>query len=154
MIYNGYLEGWTENVAIIVLESVSVHNWGPTLYDTPKLLQCRMSLHCLYSFWQAFRLMRLFWKRDNGGRERRKTTITENQPIWSHGPQPCLTQRHYEPCYVGPPKMDGSWWRVLTKCDSLEKGMVGHFSILALRTPWTVWKGKKAGHWRMNSPGW
>ena len=31
MIYNGYLEGWTENVVIIVLESVSVHNWGPTL---------------------------------------------------------------------------------------------------------------------------
>ena len=25
--------------------------------------------------------------------------------------------------------------------------------ILALRTPWTVWKGKKIGHWKMNSPG-
>ena len=35
------------------------------------------------------------------------------------------------------------WWRVLTKCGSLEKGMTNHFSILALRTPWTVWKGKK-----------
>ena len=23
----------------------------------------------------------------------------------------------------GPPKMDGSWWRVLTKCGPLEKGM-------------------------------
>ena len=22
-----------------------------------------------------------------------------------------------------------------------------------LRTPWTVWKGKKIGHWKMNSPG-
>ena len=21
------------------------------------------------------------------------------------------------------------------------------------RTPWTVWKGKKIGHWKMNSPG-
>ena len=39
------------------------------------------------------------------------------------GPQPCLTQGNYEPCHVGPPKMDGSWWRVLTKCDPLEKGM-------------------------------
>ena len=28
-----------------------------------------------------------------------------------------------------------------------------HFSILALRTPLTVWKGKKIGHWKMNSPG-
>ena len=25
--------------------------------------------------------------------------------------------------------------------------------ILALRTPWTAWKGKKIGHWKMNSPG-
>ena len=49
--------------------------------------------------------------------------------------------------------MDGSWWRVLTKCGPLEKGMANHFSILALRTPWTVWKGEKIGHWKMNSPG-
>ena len=26
---------------------------------------------------------------------------------------------------------------------SLEKGMANHFSILALRTPWTVWQGTK-----------
>ena len=26
--------------------------------------------------------------------------------------------------------------------------MANHFSILALRTPWTVWKGKKIGYWR------
>ena len=37
--------------------------------------------------------------------------------------------------------MDGSWWRVLTKCAPLDKGIANHFSILALRTPWTVWKG-------------
>ena len=67
--------------------------------------------------------------------DRLKTTITENSPIWSRGAQPCLTQWNNEPCLVGPPKMDGSWWRVLTKCSSLEKGMVNHFSILALRTP-------------------
>ena len=30
-----------------------------------------------------------------------------------------------------------SWWRGLTECGSLEKGMANHFSILALRTPWT-----------------
>ena len=28
-----------------------------------------------------------------------------------------------------------------------------HFSFLALRTPWTVWKGKNVGRWKMNSPG-
>ena len=33
------------------------------------------------------------------------------------------------------------YWRLLTKCGPLEKGMADHFSILALRTPWTVWKG-------------
>ena len=35
-----------------------------------------------------------------------------------------------------------SWWRFLTECGPLEKGMANHFSILALRTPWTLWKGK------------
>ena len=41
----------------------------------------------------------------------------------------------YEPCRVGSPMTDQSWWRVLTKCGPLEKGMANHFSILALRTP-------------------
>ena len=58
--------------------------------------------------------------------------------LWSHGSQPCLTQWNYEPCRVGPPKMDGSQWRILTKCGPLEKGMANHFNIPALRTPWTV----------------
>ena len=80
-------------------------------------------------------------------------TITENGPISSHGTRPCLTQWNYEPCNVGPPKTDGSWWRVLTECGPLEKEMANHFSIPALRTPWTVWKGKKIGHWKMSSPG-
>ena len=53
------------------------------------------------------------------------------------GTQPCLTQ----------------WWRDLTECGQLEKGMANHFSILALRTPWTVWKGKMIGYWKRNSPG-
>ena len=68
----------------------------------------------------------------------------------SHGPQPCLTLWNYEPCRVGPPKMDGSWWRVLLKRGPLEKGMADCFSILALRTPWTVWKGKKIRHWKIH----
>ena len=72
--------------------------------------------------------------------DRLKTTITENQPIWSHGPQPCLTQWNYEPCHVGPSKTDRSWWRILTQCGLLEKGMANRFSILALRTPWRISK--------------
>ena len=86
--------------------------------------------------------------------DRMKTTITENEPFWSHEPQSYLTQWHYEPSRIGPTKMDRSQWGVLTKLCPLEKGMANHFSILALRTPWTVWKGKKIGHWKMNSPGW
>ena len=39
--------------------------------------------------------------------------------------------------------------RVLTKCGPLKKGIANHFSILALKTPWTVWKGKTIGHWKM-----
>ena len=60
-----------------------------------------------------------------------------------HGPQSCLTQWNYEPGPIGPLKMGGSWWRVLTKHGPLEKEMANHFSILTLRTPWTVWKCKK-----------
>ena len=35
----------------------------------------------------------------------------------------------------------------------MEKGMANHFSVLALRTPWTVWEGKIIGYWKRNSPG-
>ena len=42
---------------------------------------------------------------------------------------------------VGPPKTDGSWWRVLTKCGSLEKERkkVKLLSLVGLFvTPWSV----------------
>ena len=48
---------------------------------------------------------------------------------------------------------DGSWWRGLTECGPLEKGMASYFSILALRTPWTVWKGQMIGYRKRNFPG-
>ena len=35
-----------------------------------------------------------------------------------------------------------SWWRGLTECGPLEKGMANHFSILALRTPEQYEKAK------------
>ena len=34
----------------------------------------------------------------------------------------------------GPPKTGGSWWKGLTECGPLEKGMANHFSILIWRT--------------------
>ena len=49
------------------------------------------------------------------------------------GPQPCLTQRN-QAMPAGQPKTGGSWWRGLTECGPLEKGMASHFSILSLRT--------------------
>ena len=48
--------------------------------------------------------------------------------------------------------MDWSRWRILTKHGPQNK-MANHFSILDLRTAWTVWKGKKIRHWKMNSWG-
>ena len=84
---------------------------------------------------------------------RLKWLSSSSVSMMPHGSQPCITQWNYEPCHIGPPKTDGSWWGVLTKCGPLEKGMANHFSILALRTKRTLWKGKKIGHWKMNSPG-
>ena len=58
-----------------------------------------------------------------------------------HGSDPCcgkgacITQCSYEPHHAGPPKMDGSQWKVLTKCGPLEEGMADHSSILTMRTP-------------------
>ena len=49
--------------------------------------------------------------------------------------------------------MGRSWWRGLTGCSPMEKGLANHFSILALRTPWTVWTGKMIGYWKRNYPG-
>ena len=74
-----------------------------------------------------------------------------------------ITQWNYEPTYLNSLKLwtmpckatqdrcvmvknsDKTWW-------STGGGMANHSSILAFRTPWTVWKGKKTWHWKMNSP--
>ena len=53
---------------------------------------------------------------------------------------------------MGSPKTGRSWWRDLIECHPLEKGMTNHFSILALKTPLTVWKGKKIWHQKMSLP--
>ena len=67
--------------------------------------------------------------RQTGNHNHRKLT---NLITWTTALSPSM---NYEPCRVGPPKTDGSWWRVLTKHGPLEKGTANHFSILALRTP-------------------
>ena len=36
---------------------------------------------------------------------------------------------------VGQTKTGGSWWRGLTECGPLEKGMANHFSISCLENP-------------------
>ena len=64
----------------------------------------------------------------------------------------CITQWSYKPCYAWPLKMDVSYWRVLTKCGPPEEEMANHSSILARRSPWIVWKGKKIGHQKMRTP--
>jgi len=51
------------------------------------------------------------------------TALSNSMKLWA---MPCRAT-----------KTDGSWWRVLTKWGQLENGMANHFSILALRTPWT-----------------
>ena len=57
------------------------------------------------------------------------TALSKSMKLWT---MPC-----------GAPEMDVSRWKGLTECGPPEKGMANHFSILALRTPWTAWKGKK-----------
>ena len=81
------------------------------------------------------------------------TTITVNWPIWSQN-HSLVELNEIKSCHVGPPKRDGSWWRGLTECGPMEKGTANHFSSLALRTPCTLWKGKKTGHWKMDREAW
>ena len=39
--------------------------------------------------------------------------------------------------------MEGSWWRVLTKCGPLEKGMANHFQYSCLENPMNSMKRQK-----------
>ena len=64
--------------------------------------------------------------------------------LWSHVSQPCVTQWSYEPCH----RWTGH------NGEFSGEGMANHSSILALRVPWTEWKGKKIWHWKMSTPGW
>ena len=76
------------------------------------------------------------------------TTETTGKSYHDRGA--CITQWSYEPWCAGPPKMDGSQKRVQKKHGPLEERMANHSSILAARTPWTVWKGKKIWHQKIS----
>ena len=60
------------------------------------------------------------------GRQTRNHNHTKLTKLITHGPEPCLTHWNYEPCRAGPPKMNWSWWKCLTKHGPLEKGMANH----------------------------
>ena len=55
----------------------------------------------------------------------------------------CLTQWNYEPCRVGPPKMDGSWWRVLKKPWSTGEGNGKPLQYFCLENPMNSMKSQK-----------
>ena len=64
-------------------------------------------------------------------------------PSWSFGTD----------TVIGPPKMDGSWWRVLTKCGSLEKGMAKPLQYSCLKNPTNSMTWQKGGtHQTLNLP--
>ena len=77
-----------------------------------------------------------------------------------HGSQPCcgngacIILWSYEPCHARLPKRDELMWRVLPNCGPLEETMANHSSIPAVKTPWTVWKGKKIWCQKMSPQGW
>ena len=48
----------------------------------------------------------------------------------------------------------GEFWKKKKKRNPLEEGMANHLSIFAMRTTWTVWKGKTIWHWKMSPQGW
>ena len=72
-----------------------------------------------------------------------QSTLSNSMKLWG------------EPCHVGPPKMDE--WVMVENSDktwSTGEGNGKPLQYPCLRTPWTVWRGKKIGHWKRSSPGW
>ena len=43
---------------------------------------------------------------------------------------------------------------VLTKCGLLEERMANHSSIIAARTPWTIWEDKNMWYQKISPPSW
>ena len=69
---------------------------------------------------QRAETLKLYSKKSNQSNHTRTTALSNSMKL-SHA--------------RGQPKMGGSWWKGLTECGPLEKGIANHFSILASRTP-------------------
>ena len=67
------------------------------------------------------------------------TTLSNSMKLWA---MPCRATQDEQ---VMVESSDKTW--------STGEGMANHLNILYLRTPWTVWKSKKIGYWKMNSLG-
>ena len=76
---------------------------------------------------------------DSGAQKNKVSHCFHCFPIY-HMDHSLVLLNETKPCQVRPPKTDRSWWRDLTECGLLQNGIANHFNILALRTPWTVWK--------------
>ena len=68
------------------------------------------------------------------------------------GKEPCITQQSYKSCHEGPHKKMGHSEMFWKKCSPLEEERATHSSMIAWRTPGTVWKGKKIWHWKISLP--
>ena len=57
----------------------------------------------------------------------------------------CIVEWSFESCHAGPPKMDISYWRVRTRCGTLEEGMANHSVFLLWELHEHYEKAKRCG---------
>ena len=128
---------------LILLHQKEGRLWKPQSQKT------KQSDHMDHQIWPLLKGQAIWSHSPSEGRQIVKTTITENWAIWSHGPQPCLIQLIYEPCCVGSRWTDhgGEFWQ-----NVVHWRREWQTTSVILRTSSTVWKSKKIGHWKMNSP--
>ena len=123
-----HLNRWCHpTISSSVVPSPSVFNlsqhqglfkWDSSSYQVAKVLEFQLTHQSFQWIYRTFRLTGLTsWQSKGLSRVFSNTTLQNHQffnaqlSLWSNS--------HI----------------------SLEKGMANHFSVLALRTPWTVWKG-------------
>ena len=108
----------------------SIEDWIKDLLSMALLIRTKHSFPLSQSLPSGnfHKLLILIHQRAN----RMKTTNTENYPHRSHGQQPCLTQRNYEPCSLELPKMDGSWWKLRQNVGPLRR----EWKTTSVLLPW------------------
>ena len=113
----------------------STENWIKDLLSMAPPIRTRPSFphsQSLQHLEASISLLSLFIR---GQTEWRPQSQKTNQTNHMDHSLACLTQWNCEPCCVGPPRTDRSWWRVLSKRGPMEKRVANPFSILGLRTP-------------------